>query len=145
MNNVTTYKTSLELEANGFPQPEKAFGQIWYAKKDYNGLIKAGERLVCVQGSDDPVFASETEGHVLYSNRLNLVYAPRDTDILPKIQELSRAPFWWGIVPPQKDSTGDCDNEWSCTNFEGCEGKNFEITDPNPAEACARALKGMQK
>lgn len=133
-NNVTTYQTSLELEANGFPQPEKAFGQIWYARKDYNGLIKAGERLVCIQALEEGnnVFASESGGHVVCSNKLDLVYAARDADVL---RELSDYPSvqWSG--------------EKFYVHFFG--EKNWDIdghdTHRNPAEACAQAWLKIQK
>ena len=126
MSDRVTNETSLRLEAAGFPQPEIAIGQFWYAETEYKGgeyehnplcvvveaystRTKHLRRLTCEKGT------GEAGGAVH-------VFAPTATDILKELQNhlLVFNGDKWVVV---ETATGEYLSDY-------CD---------NPAEACAAA------
>jgi hypothetical protein len=125
---VVSFETAKKLKEAGFPQPEPAFGQVWYES--------AGSPIIVTSGWEagfafvGPRSAMAQTTYMKRFQEQNGVFAPTATDILKAIQSEYSTPC---LIFDFKDG------QWEVGDFSHSEWYTMTSHKTNPAEACAAA------
>lgn len=93
---IVSFETSVQLKANGFPQPNPEFGQMWYVLPGFDdlGRIDSFDLVVVISTSENTfesvgltgnVYSAITRTWQMCYDPKNRIYAPMAADILREL------------------------------------------------------------